>query len=56
MGIKKEKKALGYSVQDIKADELMKNKDPNLINSLNGKIAGLNITNSGGAPAPPPPS
>ncbi|WP_295116461.1 SusC/RagA family TonB-linked outer membrane protein [uncultured Chitinophaga sp.] len=50
MGIKKEKKALGYSVQDIKADELMKNKDPNLINSLNGKIAGLNITNSGGAP------
>lgn len=50
MGIKKERKALGYSVQDIKADELMKNKDPNLINSLNGKIAGLNITNSGGAP------
>ncbi|UYQ95931.1 SusC/RagA family TonB-linked outer membrane protein [Chitinophaga horti] len=50
MGIKKEKKALGYSVQDIKSDELLKNKDPNLINSLNGKIAGLNITNSSGAP------
>lgn len=50
LGIKKEKKALGYAVQDIKADELMKNKNPNLINSLNGKIAGLNITNSGGAP------
>ncbi|MBO9155312.1 SusC/RagA family TonB-linked outer membrane protein [Chitinophaga sp. GCM10012297] len=50
MGIKKERKALGYSVQDIQAVELMKNKDPNLINSLNGKIAGLNITNSGGAP------
>lgn len=50
MGIKKEKKELGYSVQDIKSDELLKNKDPNLINSLNGKIAGLNITNSGGAP------
>ncbi|SHL62648.1 TonB-linked outer membrane protein, SusC/RagA family [Chitinophaga jiangningensis] len=50
MGIKKERKALGYAVQDIKADELMKNKDPNLINSMNGKIAGLNITNSGGAP------
>src|SRR5690606_20390544 len=27
-----------------------KNKDANVINSLNGKIAGLNITNSGGAP------
>ncbi|MEC5145019.1 SusC/RagA family TonB-linked outer membrane protein [Chitinophaga sp. 212800010-3] len=50
MGIKKERKALGYSVQDIKSAELLKNKDPNLINSLNGKIAGLNITNSGGAP------
>ena len=50
MGIKKERKALGYAVQDIQAVELMKNKDPNLINSLNGKIAGLNITNSGGAP------
>ncbi|GEP97851.1 SusC/RagA family TonB-linked outer membrane protein [Chitinophaga cymbidii] len=50
MGIKKERKELGYSVQDIKSDELLKNKDPNLINSLNGKIAGLNITNSGGAP------
>lgn len=50
LGIKKEKKALGYAVQDIKADELMKNKNPNLINSLNGKIAGLNITNSGGSP------
>ncbi|MVZ61852.1 SusC/RagA family TonB-linked outer membrane protein [Sphingobacterium humi] len=50
LGIKREKKALGYAVQDIKADELMKNKNPNMINSLNGKIAGLNITNSGGAP------
>ncbi|WDF68920.1 SusC/RagA family TonB-linked outer membrane protein [Sphingobacterium oryzagri] len=50
LGIKREKKALGYAVQDIKSDELMKNKNPNLINSLNGKIAGLNITNSGGSP------
>lgn len=50
MGIKKEKKALGYSVQEIKSDELMKNKDANVINSLNGKIAGVNITQSGGAP------
>ena len=50
LGIKKEKKALGYAVQDIKGDELLKNKSPNLINSLNGKIAGVNITNSSGAP------
>ncbi|BAV05870.1 TonB-dependent receptor [Filimonas lacunae] len=49
-GIKKEKKALGYAVQDIKGEELLKNKTPNVINALNGKIAGLNITNSNGAP------
>lgn len=50
MGIKKERKALGYAVQDIKGEELMRNKNNNLINSLNGKIAGLNITNTGGTP------
>ncbi|WP_321424260.1 SusC/RagA family TonB-linked outer membrane protein [uncultured Bacteroides sp.] len=49
LGIKKEKKALGYSVQDIKSDELLKNKSTNVINSLNGKIAGVNITQSGGS-------
>lgn len=50
LGIKKEKKSLGYAVQDIQSEELLKNKQANVINSLNGKIAGVNITNSGGAP------
>lgn len=50
MGIKRERRSLGYSAQDIGGVELLKNKDANIINSLNGKIAGLNITNSGGAP------
>ncbi len=49
LGIKKEKKALGYAVQDIKADELMKNKTSNVVNSLAGKIAGVNVTQSSGA-------
>ena len=49
MGIKKERKALGYSVTDMKADELMKNKNTNVINSLAGKVPGLNITQSSGA-------
>ncbi len=48
MGIKKERKALGYSVQDIKSDELLKNKNANVINSLTGKIAGVNVTQSNG--------
>jgi len=50
MGIKREVRSLGYAAQDIKSSELLKNKDPNIINSLNGKIAGVNVTNSGGAP------
>ncbi len=50
MGIRRETRSLGYAAQDIKSDELLKNKDANLVNSLNGKIAGVNVTNSGGAP------
>jgi TonB-linked SusC/RagA family outer membrane protein len=49
LGIKKEKKALGYAVQDLKADEILKNKQTNVINSLAGKVAGVNITQSSGA-------
>jgi TonB-linked SusC/RagA family outer membrane protein len=49
LGIKKEKKALGYSVQDLSAEELMKNKTANPLNSLQGKIAGVNITQSSGS-------
>ena len=49
MGIKKERKALGYAVTDLKATELMKNKNTNVINSLAGKVPGLNITQSSGA-------
>ncbi len=49
MGIKKEKKALGYAVSDINAEELMKNKNTNIVNSLAGKVPGVNITQSGGA-------
>ncbi|MGL5787438.1 MAG: SusC/RagA family TonB-linked outer membrane protein [Bacteroidales bacterium] len=48
LGIKRESKALGYSAQELKGNEIVKVKQPNLINSLNGKIAGVNITNSGG--------
>ena len=49
MGIRKERKALGYSVQELKSDEILKNKSSNVINSLSGKVAGVNITQSGGS-------
>ena len=49
LGIKKDKKSLGYAVDDLNADELMKNKSANAINSLSGKIAGVNITQTSGS-------
>ena len=49
LGIKKERKALGYNVTDLKAEELMKNKNTNVINSLAGKVPGVNVTQSSGA-------
>lgn len=44
LGIKKEKKAIGYSVQEVKGADLVKAREPNAINSLTGKVAGLVIT------------
>lgn len=46
LGIKKEKKALTYSAQEVKGDELTRVKQTNPINSLSGKSAGLTITKS----------
>ncbi|QEC79850.1 SusC/RagA family TonB-linked outer membrane protein [Mucilaginibacter ginsenosidivorax] len=42
-GVKKEVKRLGYAVQEVKGSELIKARDPNPINSLAGKVAGLSI-------------
>lgn len=49
-GVRKEKKALGYSAQDIKADEIAASRQPNLINAMQGKMAGVQINSTGGAP------
>lgn len=49
MGIKKERKALGYAVTELNAQELMKNKNTNVVNSLVGKVPGVNITQFSGA-------
>ena len=48
LGIKRKSKALGYNVQEVKGEELGVVKDVNFMNSLNGKVAGLNISSSGG--------
>ncbi len=49
MGIKKERKALGYSVTELSALELMKNKNTNVVNSLAGKVPGVNVTQFSGS-------
>ena len=49
LGISKEKKALGYSVQDVKGSEISKAKETNVINSLQGRVSGAQITASSGA-------
>lgn len=49
-GISQEKKALGYAVQSINAESITKTKQVNLVSALQGQVAGVQITNSGGAP------
>lgn len=46
LGIKRKSKALGYNLTEIKSDELTAVKDPNFVNSLTGKVAGLQINSS----------
>ena len=53
LGIKRATKALSYNVQEVKGDEITAVKDANFINSLAGKLEGVQIssgaTGSGGA-------
>ncbi|HEY0732714.1 MAG TPA: SusC/RagA family TonB-linked outer membrane protein, partial [Chitinophagaceae bacterium] len=50
LGIRREKKSLGYSVQSVGAEDLNVNRQPNVVNALQGKVAGVTITSGGGAP------
>ena len=46
LGIKRAEKALSYNVQKVDQSELVRVKDANFVNSLNGKIAGVSINKS----------
>ena len=50
MGISKEKKALGYAVQDVKGEKLTQAANSNLAGALQGKVSGLDIKPSSGMP------
>ncbi|WP_273446468.1 TonB-dependent receptor plug domain-containing protein, partial [Neolewinella agarilytica] len=44
LGVKREKKALGYAVQDIKSEEIAETRSTNVVNGLSGKVAGLQVS------------
>ncbi len=50
MGIKRDKKALGYASQDLKADELITDGTTSMASAIQGKLTGVDIRQSSGAP------
>ena len=50
LGISREKKTLAYAAQTIGNEELNNNHQPNLVNALQGKVAGVTVSSVGGGP------
>ena len=50
LGIKRQEKALSYNVQQVKSEELTTVKDANFMNSLVGKVAGVQINSGASGP------
>lgn len=50
LGIRREKRELGYSAQEVKGEALSASHQPNIVNALQGQAAGLQINSGGGAP------
>ncbi|OUJ75536.1 SusC/RagA family TonB-linked outer membrane protein [Hymenobacter crusticola] len=49
LGREEEKRSLGYAVQDLQGNQLTQARETNVVNSLAGRIAGVQISNSTGA-------
>lgn len=50
LGISRDKKVIGYASQNVNSDDLNINRQANVVNALQGKIAGVTISSTGGAP------
>ncbi|MBK7409193.1 MAG: carboxypeptidase-like regulatory domain-containing protein [Saprospirales bacterium] len=48
LGVTKEEKSIGYAVQQVESTELLKANENNFVQSLAGKVAGLQVTGSSG--------
>lgn len=51
LGVKRQKKSLGYAVQEVKGSTLLDAREPNLTNALSGVVAGLQVIRSSTGPA-----
>ncbi|WP_242117425.1 SusC/RagA family TonB-linked outer membrane protein [Aestuariivivens sediminicola] len=51
LGIKRERKSLGYAVQEIQGATIADQREPNLVNSLSGRVTGLQVIKSSNGPA-----
>lgn len=51
LGIKRERKALGYSLDEVKGDAFTKAKETNVINSMAGRVPGLIVSQTAGGPS-----
>ena len=50
LGIERQEKSLTYAVQDVKGDGLTQARETNIVNSLSGQVAGVQVTSSSGTP------
>lgn len=50
MGVNRDKRALSYATQEVKADKLTQAANPNLATALQGKVSGVEVTPSSGMP------
>ena len=50
LGMTRSEKSLGYSIQSVESEELSKANTPDVINSISGRTAGVQITSSSGTP------
>lgn len=50
IGMEREKKSLGYSIEEFKSSQIEESKTTNIVNSMSGKVAGVNVINTTGAP------
>jgi TonB-linked SusC/RagA family outer membrane protein len=48
LGIEKDKRSLGYATQEIQGAQVAQKSEPNVVNTLQGKVSGVNITGSSG--------